>query len=223
MIFSLIRLRRDASPHDVATLGGGDGYRAHQRIWNLFADSPDRRRDFLYRHDSAKGWPTVYCVSQREPVDNTGLWDIASKEYRPRLVVAQRLAFMVRVNPVRSKRDDAGQQHRHDVIMEAKTRLARLGEGIDKPALIQAQGERWLLERCSSMGFAASPGGFRADGYRQHRLAKGGKEQPITFSTLEFNGVLTVTDSDAFVDKCLFRGVGPAKGFGCGLMLVKRL
>ncbi len=32
----------------------------------------------------------------------------------------------------------------------------------------------------------------------------------------------TVTDPVAFVEKCLFGGIGPAKGFGCGLMLVRR-
>lgn len=223
MIFSLIRLRQGVSPRDVATLGRGDGYQAHRLIWNLFADSPDRRRDFLYRHESANGWPTFYSVSRREPINRSGLWEIIPKDYRPRLTAGQRLAFTLRVNPIRSKRDENGRQHRHDVIMEAKTRLAKVGEDIGKPELIQTEGERWFLDRCSSLGFAASPGGFRADGYRQHKLFKGKGGQPITFSTLDFNGVLTITDPDTFIEACLYGGIGPAKGFGCGLMLVKRL
>jgi CRISPR system Cascade subunit CasE len=223
MILSLIRLRYGVSPHDVATLDRGDGYRAHRVIWNLFADSPDRRRDFLYRHECVNGWPTFYAVSHREPIDNAGLWEITPKAYHPRLIAGQRLAFMLRVNPVRSKRDENGQQHRHDVIMEAKTELKKSGEKVSKPDLIQTVGERWLLERCSSLGFAVLPGGFRADGYEQRRLFKGNGGHPITFSTLDFNGVLAVADPDTFIEKCLYGGVGPAKGFGCGLMLVKRL
>jgi len=33
----------------------------------------------------------------------------------------------------------------------------------------------------------------------------------------------SVADPAIFVEKCLFKGIGPAKGFGCGLMLVKRI
>ncbi len=33
----------------------------------------------------------------------------------------------------------------------------------------------------------------------------------------------TVIDPAIFIDKCLFDGIGPAKGFGCGLMLVRRM
>jgi len=48
---------------------------------------------------------------------------------------------------------------------------------------------------------------------------RGGRE--IRFSTLDFTGLLTVTDPDVFLDK-LEQGIGPAKAFGCGLMLLKR-
>lgn len=82
---------------------------------------------------------------------------------------------------------------------------------------------RWLLDRAASHGFSVSPEGIRADSYRQHRLSKGKGNQPVTFSTVDFNGILTVTEPNVFVEKCLFDGIGPAKGFGCGLMLVRRV
>jgi CRISPR system Cascade subunit CasE len=63
----------------------------------------------------------------------------------------------------------------------------------------------------------------RVDGYSQHRLYKNKGCKPVELSTLEFNGILTVTDPATFVEKCLFTGIGPAKGFGCGLMLAKRI
>lgn len=223
MFFSMIRINRNASPHDVAALGKGNGYQAHQLVWNLFADSPDRCRDFLYRHETVKGWPTFYTISERQPTDTTGLWEVQSKEYRPKLVSGQRLAFTLCVNPIRSKRDENGRQHRHDVIMEAKTLLKGQGERIDEAEVIQKQGERWLMERCSKLGFSVSSEGLRVDGYQQHRLFKGKGNQPIIFSTLDFNGILTVTDPETFVTECLFRGIGPAKGFGCGLMMVRRV
>jgi len=223
MFFTMIRLGRNTSPRDVALLSKGGGYQAHQLVWNLFADSPDRRRDFLYRHETVNGWPTFYTVSEREPQDAKGLWEIQSKPYTPKLVAGQQLAFTLRVNPIRSKRDENGRQHRHDVIMESKTLLKSQRERIDEADIIQEQGERWLIERCNRLGFHTLSGNFRVDGYQQHKLFKGKGNQAITFSTLDFAGILTVDEPDTFVNKCLFTGIGPAKGFGCGLMLVRRI
>jgi CRISPR system Cascade subunit CasE len=40
--------------------------------------------------------------------------------------------------------------------------------------------------------------------------------------SVTFEGILRVTDGTAFVS-LLKNGIGPAKAFGCGLMLVKRI
>jgi CRISPR system Cascade subunit CasE len=42
----------------------------------------------------------------------------------------------------------------------------------------------------------------------------------VRLSTLDFDGLLTVADPGRF-GELLFSGLGPAKGFGCGLMLIK--
>lgn len=223
MYFSMIRLRRDISPRDMAAMTKGDGYQVHKLVWNLFADHPARQRDFIYRHDSVNGWPTFYTVSRREPQDGSGMWEVTPKEYCPKLLAGHRLAFTLCVNPIRSKRDANGRQNRHDVIMEAKRELRAQGNEVDLPAIVQEHGGRWLLERAAAHGFSASPEGIRVDGYRQHKLFKGKNNQSITFSTVEMNGVLTVNEPEVFIEKCLYSGIGPAKGFGCGLMLVKRI
>ena len=223
MYFSMIRLRRDISPRDMAAMTKSDGYQIHKLVWNLFADDPDRKRDFIYRHEPVNGWPTFYTVSQREPQDASGMWEVTPKEYRPNLQTGQRLGFTLCANPIRSKRDENKRQHRHDVIMEAKLKIKGRSENIDVPDIVQEQGVRWLLDRAASHGFSVSPEGIRADGYRQHRIFKGKGNQQITFSTVDFNGILTVIDPAVFIDKCLFDGIGPAKGFGCGLMLVRRV
>lgn len=223
MYFSMIKLRRGVSPRDITDLTRMNGYQAHQLIWNLFADHPDRQRDFIYRHETVNGWPTFYTVSKREPVDIAGMWEILPKEYNPQLRVGQRLGFTSCVNPIRSRRDENGRQQRHDVVMEEKLKLKSDGKDFDLPSIVQDMGMRWLDERSASHGFSISPEGIRVDGYRQHKLFKGRWDKPITFSTLDFNGILTVTEPDAFVEKCLFDGIGPAKGFGCGLMLVRRV
>jgi CRISPR system Cascade subunit CasE len=58
-----------------------------------------------------------------------------------------------------------------------------------------------------------------ASAYQQHLLRKKGNTN-IRFSSIDFAGNLTVTDPEKF-KQVLFSGIGPAKAFGCGLMLVK--
>lgn len=48
------------------------------------------------------------------------------------------------------------------------------------------------------------------------------REHGMTHLSVHFNGLLRITDPDAFRET-LIRGIGPAKAFGCGLMLVKRV
>jgi CRISPR system Cascade subunit CasE len=188
----------------------------------LFSDHADRTRDFLYRVEQSEGRPLIYAVSVREPDKKHELWFVASKCYEPKINAGMQLAFMLRVNPVRTKRDDANKQHRHDVVMEAKTHLRE--RGVHKPLqhLIQEEGTMWLLSRAGRCGFTFKPEHIRIDGYQQHRFLKGKGNKQVSHSTLEFSGVLTVADPDRFFET-LYSGIGPGKGFGCGLMLVKRV
>lgn len=70
-------------------------------------------------------------------------------------------------------------------------------------------------------GYAA-----RVDSLTVHCL-KGRRDEKgncrgISLSTLDFEGELSVTDPGIFLS-ALFKGIGPAKAFGCGLMLVRRV
>ncbi len=227
MYFTLIKLRNDLSPSDVAGISGADGYSLHKLLWNLFSDSSDRRRDFLYRFEIIKGIPSFYTVSEREPVDSDNRWAIHSKQYNPILKKGDVLSFTARVNPIKSKRDENDRQQRHDIVMEAKNKIGfKELPATQRPpvaTLIQEAGIDWLKAREIEYGFSFEDTRVRADGYFQHKLFKGKGARPVTFSTLDFNGILSVTDSATFINKCLFKGIGPAKGFGCGLMLVKRI
>jgi CRISPR system Cascade subunit CasE len=254
MYFSLIRLQRNALPRDIAALGRFDGYQLHKVVWDFFSDGPNRKRDFLYRHETVNGWPTFYMVSERKPYDPSGLWEIKPKPFEPKLAQGERLAFRLRANPVqlgkkerstneieawRKSREDRGLKQkettkkriRYDVVMEAKKGMEYKNLPNDQrphlASLIQEAGMAWLKEKENEFGFCVADDkdnpSVRVDGYCQHRLFKGKGVQPVTFSTLEFNGVLTVADPRTFVEKCLLTGIGPAKGFGCGLMLVRRI
>jgi len=52
------------------------------------------------------------------------------------------------------------------------------------------------------------------------RKAKEGRSGKI--QTVMFDGVLTVTDAEAFNSQ-VTKGIGPAKAFGCGLLSLARI
>jgi len=223
MYFSKIVLRKDVPAENLAQLLRGDGYHFHQQLWRLFESKNKNRRDFIYREQSLGKWPCFYTISQRQPEDRTGFWEIQVKDFAPKLVVGQQLAFSLRANPVRSKDkfDEKGQRRsvRHDVVMDAKwgydkTKRPPLAE------LMQQAGWEWLQARMVKQGFQVQPEQLRVDGYQQHRFFK--KGQTIRLSTLDFDGLLTVIQVDDFLNM-LSNGIGYAKGFGCGMMLVRKV
>lgn len=192
-------------------------YALHQAVWNLFADGPDRRRDFLYRLDTVGKMPLVYAVSSRQPNDMRGLWCIDSKEYAPQIKSAMQLGFTVRVNPTCKK---GGK--RHDVVMDAKykARTQKHDKKMSSQEIISVVCGKWLAERSGKNGF--KPLQFMAYGYQQTQFSKTKGGEPIRYSTVDITGILEVADEKVFTD-ILFRGFGSEKSFGCGLMLVKKL
>lgn len=202
----------------------GNTYRIHRIVWSLFAEDPDKKRDFLYRQDEINGLPMFYFVSEDWPDGSTALWDMESKEYKPALYSGQRLVFSLRANPIVSKRDENGKQHRHDVVMDAKTRMEE--EGISKSEIpqiteiVQKEGVKWLKRKGIDNGFEVDENQMIATGYRCNRFYKPKGKHSVNISTIDFSGILTVTEPDIFL-KALYGGIGPAKSFGCGLLLVK--
>lgn len=221
MYFSRIQLRSDADPRKLVGL---NGYREHQALWNLFDPDPQAKRDFLFRRNELAHKPVYYLLSARQPQDRENLWEVETKPYTPQLQAGQQLAFDLRANPVVTRSGKDGKSHRNDLVMDIKTQLGwkRLPAN-DRPPLaqlIQQAGEQWLSQRQQVLG--ASIQNLRADAYQQHRSHKRGQEKPIRYSTLDLQGTLTITDVAAF-QNTLFNGIGPAKAFGCGLLLVRRL
>jgi CRISPR system Cascade subunit CasE len=81
-----------------------------------------------------------------------------------------------------------------------------------------AQQRKWLLDRAEKHGFALEPDKFdvMSSEPRQFRRAGG----TVTISTAVFEGLLRVTDADAF-KSALVNGIGRAKAYGCGLITIE--
>jgi CRISPR system Cascade subunit CasE len=161
-----------------------------------------------------------YLLSDEAPEDRDGYWSLATKPFEPRLKAGMRLQFDLRLNPVKKSRDANGRQHRHDLVMDMKRDLRDGENGIDMPALQQAAGLKWVASRADQYGFRLVDDALLAEGYRQHRFHPGKKKSPIRFSSLDVKGLLEITDVEAF-QAGLYHGIGPAKSFGCGLLLVR--
>jgi CRISPR system Cascade subunit CasE len=192
-------------------------YFLHQLLWKLFPGDPDAKRDFLYRHDAERDQNRFYVVSKRSPQAVPGLFRVASKPYSPCLKSGDRLGFSLRVNPVITL-----QGSRHDVVMNAKRGLKQEGQEFFPPDVVTEAGLGWLEPRAQKAGFCFDPARVRVEGYLQHRFVKPGNAKPIRLSTLDFDGLLTVTEPERFLS-ILYEGMGPAKSFGCGLMLIRRI
>lgn len=226
MHFSLIEPapgREREAAHERAVGPYGD----HQWLWTFFPSAAGTTRDHLFRRLDAGATPRFYVVSHRPPQQPSRAWRVQSSTYTPRLQTGDRLHFDLRANPVVTH-DGDGKHKRHDVVMQAKkSLLAERGlskweewTSDDRPALYRVVRDscaRWLALRAERLGFAVDDESLSVDGYAQHR----GKRDQVRFSTVDFAGQLSVADPVA-LSKALYGGIGHAKAFGCGLLLVRR-
>lgn len=240
MYFSVItpedRLLRQAA-HELAQ----SSYAEHQWLWKFFPSSADQTRDFIFRRHELEQVPRFYVVSQRPPAAFSEAWQAQTRVYDPQLQEGQRLSFQLRANPVITKNNDAGKSQRHDVVMHAKKQL--LAEhGLSKEAkwadwkdvsskpllyeLVQKHCAEWLDGVAKRNGFEIALTNeeepqhmLQVDAYEQSNAGK--RDHNIRFSAVDFSGELLVTNPELF-HLALCNGLGHAKAFGCGLMLVRR-
>ncbi|MBF0368987.1 MAG: type I-E CRISPR-associated protein Cas6/Cse3/CasE [Magnetococcales bacterium] len=199
-------------------LGWSGEYGLHKMVWNLFAGQADQPRDFLF-HLNENGLSSIlYTLSRREPQITDTPWQARTKPFAPQLATGDQLGFLLRANPVVTRA-----KKRHDVVMDAKHTLSSQGkprkEWPSQAELVQQTASAWLRRRADSMG--VEWGEICAEGYQIRRFSKPNKST-ISLATVDFSGVLTVRQPQLF-HEAVITGVGGAKGFGCGLMMLRRL
>lgn len=228
-------------------------YQEHQYLWQFFPAEAGTPQDFLFRCMEKYGLPWFYVVAPRAPCPNpqlAALWEIQTRPYAPALMEGDVLQFEIKVNPVvthdRGGKTAGLKQHhkKHDVVMEYKKQLLQArgltkwgdwranhtdSEGKPDPrpneyALIQTAMKHWLTQKGQRHGFAVVDGAWQAEGYtpKTYRYTAPKESKIIQFSTVDLQGELTVTEPQKFA-QMLQQGLGRARAFGCGLMLVKRM
>jgi CRISPR system Cascade subunit CasE len=194
-------------------------YEAHQALWKLFSDSPDRERDFLYRRLDTASFLTV---SRRRPDRRGFVHTMQSKEYAPVLSAGDRLMFSLRFNPVVKRRNENGRQVRVDMVQDERQRLMREGAQLPpRPEIAEGVAETWLDKRRRDLGLSPEPASLMVESYDQVRFRRHGGKRPVVLSCIDVRGFAAVDDT-ALLERALFNGVGCAKGFGFGLLLIRR-
>ena len=232
MYFSRVTIMPERLPRKVLmNLFDGNQYAEHQLLWQLFDDD---QRHYLFRREFGNGLicgqpaanrslPVYYMVSRDEPVAVPGM-DVQSKPYNPVIAEGDTFGFTLRANPIVSRKVEGKKNSiQHDVMMDAKHRAKAdnvspvvMNEMIDQAA------RRWLLERTEGIGIELQDSALMFDGYQKHKFYKARDGKAINISTVDYQGLLTVSDVDVF-KQALFTGIGRAKAFGCGLMMIRRV
>lgn len=195
-------------------------YESHRLVWALFGDTADRDRDFLYRLDWRGGRPEIMAVSAEAPHDEHNLFDIETKPYDPALRAGDRLSYMIRLNPVLRKEVD-GRRRKVDVVMDAVHARRATGETHpDRMEVARAALPDWLARQGRRDGFESVPDALVVEAYDRVEFVSSARRR-VQIAGVDLRGELTVTDPDAF-RHMLFTGLGSAKAFGYGLMLVRR-
>ncbi|MBU1619641.1 MAG: type I-E CRISPR-associated protein Cas6/Cse3/CasE [Gammaproteobacteria bacterium] len=232
MYLSRVRFLPGNTTHNaLLTIQRKGSYASHQLLWQLFTE---QQRSFLFREEqsnglsSQQGMPEYLVLSQAVPVLNTELFQVETKLFAPKLNEGDKLAFRLRANPTRSsKTEDSTNKRgqRHDVMMHAKK--CAQAEGVTEPLLLKQRMEQaaldWLVkdERAAGLGvrFDVRP---LVMAYSQHKTSKKAQQPLISYSTVDYEGVLTVIDPELLISQ-VATGIGRAKAFGCGLMLLRRV
>jgi CRISPR system Cascade subunit CasE len=190
----------------------------HKLLWTLFADGAERERDFLWREEDSGQY---LILSKRRPDDTIGLFDLDQpKEFAPSLMSGNRLEFVLRANATIARARGKGVRGtRSDVVMNAIHGLASTERAEARTTAVQAAGAQWLMSQGARNGFRVDAEALQVVTYHVMRMPKEGHTMSI--GILDFRGVLEVTDPSSFTTT-LLTGLGRAKAFGCGLMLVRR-
>lgn len=222
----LARLQIDAETARADKIS--DSYTWHERLWECFPDAPDSKRDFLTRIDQLENSFQVWILAKRKPV--CPKWcppdGFAMNEISPSFLSHRYYAFDLRANPTKR-------------ILQLDDNGTRKSKGKRVALIKYAELRDWIVQkgriRCrdKDTGLDVS-GGFRileekpleispmVESYFSKEDKKKGGVYMGFHGGVQFRGTLEITDRDRF-SETYQSGIGSAKGFGFGLLLLAPL
>ncbi len=200
-----------------------DTYAWHQKLWECFPGVPEKKRveiKFLTRIDILENSFCLWILAQRKPERPS--WcppeGFALKEIAGSFLDHHFYAFDLRANPTKclAQRGPNGER------LIGSNGKRKHGKRVP---LVKPEELRGWLDR------KAMDGGFRIvedkplelspmeESHFRIKDKKNGREFSAYHGGVQFRGMLEVTDKDKFVNTYQ-AGIGSAKGFGFGLLLL---
>lgn len=203
-------------PRTVFARGLHDAYAWHQVVWKAFPGRDGEARDFLTRLDDKPGGTQLLIVSPTEPTRPD--WLTEHDEWKTKAIPsgffqARRYRFQLHANPTikRVVRDAAGNRKKNGKR-----------EAIKGDAELRA----WLRRKCEAGGFSvpeSAPPEIFSDVSHFTKKAKTSQAVTGTHGAVDFSGILEVTDPALFLSQTFIKGIGSAKAFGFGLLVLAPL
>ncbi len=198
-------------------------YELHRTVMRAFPEKMEGAERVLFRLDlhPRAGVPLLLVQSPMQPSwdflsspdknyllpvcewDDFGVQNPAVKPFDPQFQPGQSLRFRLRANPTVKKG------------REGKRNGQRVGLFHEEEQL------SWLSRKLESAGAKLLSARVTAGDAQKGRLYHEDKPHELTVYTVQFDGELRVIDPSSFRD-ALQAGIGPAKGFGCGLLSLAR-
>jgi len=216
-------LRRDAPVRALAPLllpdeGGPRLGAMHRLLWTLFADGPERERDFLWRED-AHG--RIFILSRRPPVDAHSLFDLDHRPFEPELAPGDRLRFSLRANAVVARGASGTPSKRHDLVMDALKNLPTSERAAAREGVVQDAARGWLARIGPEAGFEPDRDRVFTLAYDRLSVPRGPSGKGAVFGIMDIEGEFVVREPSRLLER-MAQGFGRARSFGCGLMLIRR-
>ena len=172
---------------------GKNPYALHRLLWKAFPGEGVKRRPFLFRSESDGKALSVIMLSDSEPLETEGNALLRASPFDIRLTSSP-YAFSLRANPIKR-------------LSQARCRVPLVGEESLLDWLTRKMGGICTLEKVTIRHREEMH--FRKEGI------------PGKIVSVDYEGLLFPRDPEALL-LLMKQGIGPAKAFGCGLLLLGR-
>ncbi len=202
-------------------------YELHRTLTRAFSAHMAEEERILFRLEEGDHTAGAVLLVQSSTIPDWPLlperyllFDAEVKSYSPRIHPGQVLIFRLLANP--TKRINAYPAEGTTERESKRVRLLKEEEHFD-----------WLDRKAAANGFhllgvrsARQPDviGYSRKKHTSLTADKESQEKPvqkITLQAVQFDGILEVTDPEAVIS-AVRKGIGPAKGFGFGLLSLAR-
>jgi CRISPR system Cascade subunit CasE len=184
-----------------------DCYDWHQAVWKAFPGRDRERREFLTRLDQRREGFRLLIISPMEPTRPEwcppGAESWKTKPIPETYFTRRRYVFQLCANPTKKIASKA------DGTVTKNGRRVPLGK---REELVE-----WIKRKGDQGGFAVDEATLRTFSRGREYFRKNGQDG--MHSAVEFEGALTVTDPAKF-HETFTRGIGSAKAFGFGLLVI---